>query len=58
MYAQSGGKGTSSAHAWLSDSTNIGAMSYLVVQTYEYGYHRISDPFIIEMPNYTWARMS
>ena len=38
MYSQSGGKG--SAHAWLSDSTNIGAISYLVVQTYEYGYHR------------------
>ena len=38
MYSQSGGKG--SAHAWLSDSTNIGTISYLVVQTYEYGYHR------------------
>ena len=38
MYSQSGGKG--SAHAWLSDSTNIGAISYLVVWTYEYGYHR------------------
>ena len=38
MYSQSGGKG--SAHAWLSDSTNIGAISYLVVHTYEYGYHR------------------
>jgi hypothetical protein len=38
MYSQSGGKG--SAHAWLSDSANIGAISYLVVQTYEYGYHR------------------
>src|ERR1700683_5539281 len=38
MYSQSGGKG--STHAWLSDSTNIGAISYLVVQTYEYGYHR------------------
>jgi hypothetical protein len=43
MYSQSGGKG--SAHAWLSDSTNIGAISYLVVQTYEYetyeyAYHR------------------
>ena len=38
MYSQSGGKG--SAHPWLSDSTNIGAISYLVVQTYEYGYHR------------------
>ena len=38
MYSQSGGRG--SAHAWLSDSTNIGAISYLVVQTYEYGYHR------------------
>ena len=38
MYSQSGGKG--STHAWLSDSTNIGAISYLVVQTYEYAYHR------------------
>ena len=38
MYSQSGGKG--STHAWLSDSTNIGAISYLVVQCYEYGYHR------------------
>ena len=38
MYSQSGGKG--STHAWLSDSTNIGAISYLVVQIYEYGYHR------------------
>jgi hypothetical protein len=38
MYSQSGGKG--SAHAWLSDSNNIGAISYLVVQTHEYGYHR------------------
>ena len=37
MYSQSRGKG--SAHAWLSDSTNIGAISYLVMQTYEYGYH-------------------
>ena len=37
MYSQSGGKG--SAHAWLSDSTNIGAISYLVMQTYKYGYH-------------------
>jgi hypothetical protein len=37
MYSQSGGKG--SMHAWLSDSTNIGAISYLVVQTYEYAYH-------------------
>ena len=38
MYSQSGGKG--STHAWLSDSTNIGAISYLVVQTYEYAYRR------------------
>ena len=38
MYSQSGGKGNT--HAWLSDSTNIGAISYLVVQTYEYAYHR------------------
>ena len=38
MYSQSGSKG--STHAWLSDSTNIGAISYLVVQTYEYAYHR------------------
>jgi len=38
MYSQSGGK--SSTHAWLSDSTSIGAISYLVVQTYEYAYHR------------------
>ena len=38
MYSQSGGKG--STHAWMSDSTNIGAISYLVVQTYEYAYHR------------------
>jgi len=37
MYSQSGGK--SSTHAWLSDSINIGAISYLVVQTYEYTYH-------------------
>ena len=39
MYSQSEGK--TSAHSWLSDSTNIGAISYLVVQTYEYAYHRI-----------------
>jgi len=38
MYSQSGGKGRT--HAWLSDSTNIGAISCLVVQIYEYGYHR------------------
>ena len=38
MYSQSGGKGN--GHAWLSDSTNTGAISYLVVQTYEYAYHR------------------
>ena len=38
MYSQSGGKG--GTHAWLSDSTNIGAISYLVMQTYKYGYHR------------------
>ena len=38
MYSQSGGKG--STHAWLSDSTSIGAISYLVVQIYEYAYHR------------------
>ena len=37
MYSQSGGKG--STHAWLSDSTSIGAISYLVVQIYEYAYH-------------------
>ena len=39
MYLQSGGK--TSAHSWLSDSTNIGAISYLVMQTYKYTYHRI-----------------
>jgi hypothetical protein len=38
MYSQSGGKG--GTHSWLSDSTNIGAISYLVVQIYEYAYHR------------------
>ena len=38
MYSQSRGKG--STHAWLSDSTSIGAISYLVVQIYEYAYHR------------------
>ena len=37
MYSQSGGKG--GTHAWLSDSTNVGALSYLAVQTYEYAYH-------------------
>ena len=40
MYSQSRGKG--SAHTWLpvsdSDSTDIGAISYLVMQTYGYGY--------------------
>jgi len=38
LYFKQYGKG--STHAWLSDSTNIGAISYLVVQIYEYGYHR------------------
>jgi hypothetical protein len=38
MYSQSGGKG--STHAWLSNSTSIGAISYLIVQIYEYAYHR------------------
>jgi hypothetical protein len=38
MYSQSGGKG--STHAWLSDSTNISAISYLIVQTHEYAYYR------------------
>ena len=39
MYSQSGDtKG--SELTWLSDSTNIGAIWYLLVQTYEYGYHR------------------
>ena len=37
MYPQSRGKG--SAHTWLSDNTNIGAISYLIVQTYKYEYH-------------------
>ena len=27
-------------YSWLSDSTNIGAIPYLVVQIYEYAYHR------------------
>jgi hypothetical protein len=38
MYSQSGGK--CSTHAWLSDTTNISAIPYLVVQTYEYTYYR------------------
>ena len=37
MYSQSGGKGNT--HAQLSDSTNIGAISYFTVWTYEYAYH-------------------
>ena len=38
IYSQTGGK--NGMHAWQSDSTSIGAVSYLAMQTYEYAYHR------------------
>jgi hypothetical protein len=39
IYSQGGGK-KGGTHAWQSDSTNIGAVSYLPVQVFEFAYHR------------------
>jgi hypothetical protein len=39
IYSQGGGK-KGGAHAWQSDSTNIGAISYLPIQAFEFAYHR------------------
>ena len=38
FYCQTGGQ--NGTHEWKSDTTNIGAVSYIAMQVYEYVYHR------------------
>jgi hypothetical protein len=38
IYSQGGGK--VATHSWQSDTRSIGAVSYLVMQLYEYAHHR------------------
>ena len=55
MYSQSGGKG--STHAWLSDSTNIGAIFILSCRLMNMHIITISELYVNETLRYTWAHM-